>query len=132
MNTVTNQEMLQHYFKQIRSLFPTYGGNEKRFLADFKKSVSDFVDNAPDATFEEILSEFGDPKEIIKDYMNDLDIDNLMTRIRLSKAIRIAVALLVLIALLMASTILAMQYQLHKDAREAIIAFEDIEIIEEP
>jgi hypothetical protein len=127
----SEQDTLKHYLGQIKSLFPVYGKREKRFLADFEKNVRDYIQDDPEATAESAISHFGSPADIIQDYMEYIDIDDLIKRVNIAKKVRLGVFIIVLIFAIVAVTMSIMRYHQYKEAQQAIASIVEIEVGEE-
>ena len=44
--SISNND-LKHYYKEVKTLLPLNGEPEKRFLSEFKSSVSDYICDKP-------------------------------------------------------------------------------------
>jgi hypothetical protein len=122
------RDTLKHYLKQIKSLFPVYGKYEKRFLMDFEKSIRDYLQNNSETAVEEAISHFGNPGDIIRDYIGNIDVDDLIKRVHIAKKVRIGVISVVLIVAIVAVMISVKHYYLHKNAQDSIASIVEVEI----
>jgi nucleotide-binding universal stress UspA family protein len=127
----SERDTLKHYLKQIKSLFPVYGKHEKRFLTDFEKDIQDYLQSDSEASVESAISHFGSPADIIQDYMDNIDIDDLIKRARFAKTVRAGVIIIVLIVAIVAATLSVTYYYQSKEAQEALASIVEIEIDEE-
>jgi hypothetical protein len=125
------RDILKHYLKQIKSLFPVYGKYEKRFLMDFEKSIQGYLESDSEMTIEKAISHFGSPADIIQDYMENIDSDDLIKRVHIAQKIRIGVIAIVLIVAIATTTLSVMHYYQYKEAQKAIASVVEIEMGEE-
>lgn len=56
------------YIRQCRTLFPVYGNSERTFLNRLKVQINEHLDLFPDLSYEELVKQFGTPKEVIMEY----------------------------------------------------------------
>jgi hypothetical protein len=124
----SKRDTVKHYLKQIKSLFPVYGKYEKRFLMDFEKSIQGYLEGDAEMTVEKAISHFGSPGDIIQDYMENINIDDLIKRVHIARKIRMGIIAIVLIAAIVFTSIFIMYYQHHKEAQKAIVSVVEVEI----
>ncbi len=102
------------YFKEVKKIFPISGKREKNFL----KGIQSQINELGDCTYEEIIEEMGEPKDVVASYYEEIDgqylIKKMNTR-RLVKWLGIVVTIIVLI------TCLVFAYEVHKERK----AFEE-------
>ncbi|MBQ8562564.1 MAG: hypothetical protein IJ443_01575 [Firmicutes bacterium] len=97
MNQITNDELKQ-YFKQIKLLLPILGKEERKFLSDFKVTVDEYAESHPGCSLDDIKCRFGEPEDVVHEYVSMLDQFQLCKRINLRNAIKKAIALLMILA----------------------------------
>lgn len=121
----------KHYFKEIKSLFPTFGENEKKYLESFKTDVEECTDTLHDLTYLQLVSQFGDPNVIVSEYLAEADPEYLKKRIRVSKHVRV-MAVVVIVAVIAASLIwAAVLNKLYAEAKAAMLSVKEITIEQE-
>ena len=76
------------YIRQCRTLFPVYGNSERTFLNRLKVQINEHLDLFPDLSYEELVKQFGTPKEVIMEYYANADDDYLLKKIDVSKKIK--------------------------------------------
>jgi uncharacterized membrane protein len=129
MSTVRKNNDIRRYFKEIKSLFPTFGKNEKQFMTDFETEVADYSDSLSQSdspTYMQLISHFGEPKEIAADYLHNENSGELMKRVKTAKYVKICVVVIILIAVIAASVTVAFKYKSYLEGKEAYIAKEEI------
>ena len=76
-----------NYIKTIRQFLPINRKTEKDYLTSLQKKVEVFCENATDITNSDIYKEFGNPREAANNYLNSVDIEELMKAINIRKVI---------------------------------------------
>lgn len=89
---------LKRYYKEIRKNLFCSRKTQIEFLEDARRLVTDFLENQPSATFEDIVQNVGKPKELAETFLETLPDKTEVERVHKSrrKKKRLASALLVL------------------------------------
>ena len=58
----------KQYYREIKTIFPSKGKNERRLLKRYKSRITELCDANPDITYDAILQELGTPIDVITDY----------------------------------------------------------------
>jgi hypothetical protein len=122
---------LNHYFNDIKTLFPVYGKEEKLFLAGLMSNVHEYLADNPGSGYEHIISAFGEPKTIVSQYITDADESYLLKRIRTAAAMRRCVLIIIVLVLISAIVFAAFKYKSYVEMREQYINREVTTVIEE-
>lgn len=96
-----NKEISQ-FLHAVKISFPFFRKSEKRFFSDFCDSVNNYADNNPECTKEDLENHFGNPKNIVRTYYDNMDSDvyyTLMKRTYYLKRISVAIILVLTITL---------------------------------
>ena len=112
------------YIRQCRTLFPVYGNSERTFLNRLKVQINEHLDLFPDLSYEELVKQFGTPKEVIMEYYANADDDYLLKKIDVSKKLK---RFLLFIAILFLSYFFYESYTIY----QAINLIKDQQIIYE-
>ena len=83
-----SKKFIKKYKKEIILSFPLYKKEEKKYVKKFFERVDAYLEDAPETTQEELIREFGSPKDVAADYMIMAEPDHLIKRIRTSYNIR--------------------------------------------
>lgn len=124
-----NQEIekqLKHHLNEIRLLLPIYGKDERKFIKDLKEAMTEFVEQNPDSTWNEIISHFEEPQDVVYNYLTSLDQSQLCKRISLRKTIAKAIIVITIAIIAMLCVRTYFYYDLYKDAQNSIISRETI------
>lgn len=129
MNNVTDNE-LKHYFKQIKTLFPVYSKNEKRFFENFQEDINDYIELKQNVSIVDIKNHFGQPTDIISNYLSELDNEILYKRLSTAKAVKgiIILAIILLISFFVfLGTLAYSDYQAaqHEQIEKEVVVIEE-------
>ncbi|MCI6010721.1 MAG: DUF6120 family protein [Anaerostipes hadrus] len=76
------------YIQQCKSLFPVYGKLERTFLNRLKVQVNEHLDLFPDISYDELVKQFGSPREVVMEYYDNIEDDYLLSKIDLAKKVK--------------------------------------------
>lgn len=91
------QKDIKMYMKKAKMLFPTLGKKEKDYLRGMEQNLMDYVQDHPEVSLDQLYKEFGSPKDVVVEYLNCVDIDDLIKKIRRSIIIKRAVCSIVVV-----------------------------------
>ena len=117
--------MIRKYIHRCKQLFPVYGKYERLFLKRLQQQATDFIAQNPNLTYEELVTQFGSPKDIVVGYYDTIDDDYLLKKLNLVKTIRRAFLAIVLIIVLFVGYRSYVIYQLRLEAKKETIIYED-------
>lgn len=80
MNNICKQ-----YIKQVKTLFPIMGKNEKAYIQNLASSLEDVCEEESIHSLNELYSQFGDPADTLNKYFSSLDTTDIIKRISISK-----------------------------------------------
>ena len=89
----------QLFYKRLRTLFPSIGFAEGKFLRDIKMQLRDYSIENPNAEYEDVVKFFGNPEDVYVDYIKNQEKGRIYLKFQLKKRIRNAIGFLVLIVL---------------------------------
>ena len=76
------------YIQHCKSLFPVYGKLERTFLNRLKVQVNEHLDLFPDISYDELVKQFGSPREVVMEYYDNIEDDYLLSKIDLAKKVK--------------------------------------------
>ena len=62
----------EQYIHNIWTIMPMHTDKEKFYLLDLKKHLKEFMDDHPDCSYEDIVEHFGEPKDIVVEYIQNV------------------------------------------------------------
>ena len=106
--------MIPKYIRRCKQLFPVYGKYEQQFLKRLQQQANEFLAQNPNITYEELVTQFGSPKDIVVGYYDTIDDDYLLKKLNLVKTIRRFFFTIVLVVVLFIGY---RSYILHKGSQ---------------
>ena len=88
------------FFKNAKSNLNCPHKIKKDLILRIESSVYDYIENRPDASYDDITAQFGSPRELADSYINSLDSEEISKAIKKAKTIKIAVIVTCIIALI--------------------------------
>ena len=107
---------ITRYYKNVKTLLPIKGKNEKKYLNGFKQNLSE---------------EFGEPKDVVISYLNSCDENYLIRKLRLRTIISRVLIILTVLALCIALWYSYLFYIGYKESKEQNIDYCESVITEE-
>ena len=83
---------LKRYYRSIRKDLPCSYKMKKRIMQQIQESVDQFLEQNPDADFDEVQLHFGEPQTIALSYIEDQDAPELLRKMRIKKSVLAIVA----------------------------------------
>lgn len=112
------------YFKQLRLLLPIYRKQEKKFIADLKAAVDEYADANPDCSYDDIVSRFEAPAEVVHNYISSMDENDLYNALSSRKLLKRFIAFAVAIILVAFALWCGVLYKAHIDSKNSVITQE--------
>lgn len=91
----------QLFYKRLRTLFPSIGFAEGKFLRDIKMQLRDYSIENPNAEYEDVVKFFGNPEDVYLDYINIQGKEEIYNRFQVKKHIRHTIYLVMILMLIM-------------------------------
>ena len=91
----------QLFYKRLRTLFPSIGFAEGKFLRDIKMQLRDYSIENPNAEYEDVVKFFGNPEEVYVDYIRVQGREEVYNRFQVKKWVRYIIYIFLLILLLL-------------------------------
>ena len=113
------KKYIRKYMKDIRTLFPTMGKDERDYLKGFKENVLDYVQENNVKSKEELFEEYGNPKEVVTEYLNRVDTEYLIKKIKRTTIIKRGILIIVMMFM---GVNLYRATLIYKDYKESINA----------
>lgn len=119
---------VKQYLRNVRSSFPVFRKNERRFFDEFKLAVGEYESLYPECSMNDLDKRFGTPKDIVIDYFNNMDSEKYLSTMRKSLYIKISIitAFVLFIIFFFLQTYLL--FQARNTFEESMIKVEEITI----
>ena len=128
MTLITEQER-KHYIRNIWTLMPIHTKQEKKYIKYLKTTIEERAQQDDSLTIEDIKAEFGEPEDIVHDYIDSIDTDLLIKKISSRERIRKISNFLIVVALIGAVIYTIYTYVDYVGLKNSLIS-EEVTIIE--
>ena len=71
---MTKDKITDEYIKAVQKQFKHYHAADTRFFSDLKDSVISYAAQQDSLDYEQLVSQFGDPQELVNDYFSEQSI----------------------------------------------------------
>ena len=102
------------YCRLVRSFLPCSAKQRSLILGEIKSNLSAYLEENPSASFEEIESRFGTPRQIAVAHVEEMGTEELLKRLRIRKRIFAVISAAVVLALLIWSSVVTIEVIHHK------------------
>ena len=72
---MTKDKITDKYIKAVQKQFKHYHTTDARFISDLKDAVISYAAQQDSLDYEQLVSQFGDPQELVNDYFSEKSID---------------------------------------------------------
>ena len=72
---MTKDKITDAYIKAVQKQFKHYHATDTRFISDLKDAVISYAAQQDSLNYEQLVSQFGDPQELVNDYFSEQSID---------------------------------------------------------
>lgn len=108
------------YYREIKTLFPSKGKNERRLLRRYKYRITELCDTDSNISYAAIIQELGTPIDVITDYYENVETEYLMRRLQSTKLVRHFIYIMLIVALILLIVSISFNYKLYIDATHSI------------
>ena len=127
---IDNEQIIRSYIKEIKHHFPIYKSDEKKFINDLQNAIMDFSNETKEFTYNELISHFGSPKDLVANYLLEADAQHLSREIRYSHRIKLISIFSIGTIIASLATVIMFQFLFYYHAQTSYISRE-VTIIEE-
>lgn len=96
---MTKDKITDEYIKAVQKQFKHYHAADTRFISDLKNAVISYAAQQDSLDYEQLVSQFGDPQELVNDYFSEQSIDKQKRSLRFSRNVKITCTIVILIVL---------------------------------
>lgn len=127
MNDNQNQKKwAKYYYRDIRRLLKCPRQTRQRLMGDLQNSIENYLEDYPDATQDQLISHFGSPDEIARDYLASLDQEELQKQISRNSTVRRNLLIILIVVALITGSV----YFLLHNWRTNVSYYYDVGITE--
>ena len=103
------------YCRLVRSFLPCSAKQRRLILGEIKNNLSAYLEENPSASFKEIESRFGTPRQIAVAHVEEMGTEELLKQLRIRKRIFAVISAAVVLALLIWGSMVTAVYIESKD-----------------
>lgn len=96
-----NSNAKDKYFKDIKTLLPIKGSQEKEYLAKINKNLDEYQFDNPNSSYNDYIEKFGTAKDVVIAYLQNCNEDYLISKLRIRNIFIKVITLITLISILM-------------------------------
>ena len=111
------------YFRQIKTLLPIYGKEEKQFIRHLRTDMEEYIDAHPSCSWKDICDEFETPYEAVYGYLSAFPAEDLCRSIRSRKRIRIVLIIVLILSALIFTFKTYQYYLMCEDSKDNIVVY---------
>lgn len=89
------QKELKKYIREVKKLLICDSKTKKKFIKDFSESLYDYADSKDETDIHIIRKHFGNPEEIAKSFLSEMDIKTVKKRMALKSVILTALIIII-------------------------------------
>lgn len=118
-------KICKEYISEIKALFPIKGKQERAYIKKVMADIEDFCEEANVASKQELYDNYGNPNDVVHNYLSAVDTAYIAKQIRITRYIKTFVIALLVLATIAASALclyLYSEYQIYK--RQEVIGME--------
>ena len=92
-------KQIKRYIKKIKRNMKLLPNSNKQLMSDIENDIFDFIENENVTDFEKVVQRFGSPRDVLKVFANEEDMQILLKKLRNSKILSGVVLALFLVIL---------------------------------
>lgn len=116
---------IDKYIHDIKLLMPISTAESRRYLADVRSSIDNYLEQNSDAGIQDIYDEFGTPSDVAIDYIRSMDSNDLIRKLSSARMVRALIATVIIAVLLALAVFIGFRYKYYLDAKNSIITKEE-------
>lgn len=121
------------YIKLLNSLIYFKGSKERKFIHDMENDINEYLSSNPDATYNELIQEFGTPWENFSSYLQNQTSEYLLKRIKIKNIIYSFLFISIVFVILIFGSLSYYWNRIYRETLESnIYGFQnEIEVLDE-
>ena len=119
------------YISEIRTLFPIKRKSERKYLKNLASDIDAFCEEANITTKQELYQKYGTPPEVVCSYFSSLNTEQIVQKLRVSKAIKVTLVCLIILATIATTAYCIHLHNIFESFKRSEIAISDEAIVVE-
>lgn len=116
--------------KNILALMSLKSKKEKEYIEDYMISVKEFCNESKNATYNDIIENFGEPKDVVIAYLKECDENYLLKKINTRNIIKKTASGFIVVVCCLALIATYLLYKGYSEAKNSYITREEVFIEE--
>ena len=112
---------IKKYIKNICTIMPMHTKKEKFYLNELKKHLNEYLDDHPQCSYDDIVQQFGEPKDIVVEYIQNSDENDLIKRMKLKSILQKFLIFISVICTILAIWFGVLWYDYMQNEKDSII-----------
>lgn len=125
------QKIIKKYLHEIHKQFSICPAKEKTFLHTLENEIKTFAEQTDNLDYRNLVEHFGEPSDLVKDYISEETPDILKKRLSFTRHIHMIVIIIIFFALVCTAIFIGIRYKIYQETQNSYIHREIITIEEE-
>ena len=114
-------KICKEYISEIKALFPIKRKQEREYINKLVSDIEGFCEEANVTTKEDLYTEYGQPNDIVNNYLSTINTAHMVKQIKTARYVKILIIAMLVMATIATSALcitLYSEYQIFKDKEE--------------
>lgn len=114
-------KICKEYISEIKALFPIKRKQEREYINKLVSDIEGFCEEANVTTKKDLYTEYGQPNDIVNNYLSTINIAHMVKQIKTARYVKILIIAMLVMATIATSALcitLYSEYQIFKDKEE--------------
>ncbi|MCM1179341.1 MAG: DUF6120 family protein [Clostridium sp.] len=116
-----SNRIIRKYLREIRHFLPIFHQSEKRYVTDLRHAIEDYAATVEHLSFDTLITEFGEPKDLASNYVLGQEASILRNAIKFSNYIKVGILSVVLTLFIIAGFQNYFAYRHYQEAKDSYI-----------
>lgn len=112
---------IKAYISKIKTLLPVYSKPERQFINKLKENIYSYVASHKVASMNDIENQFGEPFEIVRGYIESMDIEALISKMSVRKMLRRITVIILIFAVIGLSILGGFYYKGYQYYKNTVV-----------
>ena len=114
----------QRYMKEIQNLLPGFHLKKKKLFIDLQNEIFSYVQQTESITYEQLVKQFGQPSELVANYLSTETPETLQHKFQFAHAMRVVICMSIIVALICLGLYFTRWAQIKQEAHESNVSRE--------
>lgn len=118
---MVSEKEIKKFITEVDSLLPVHSKRERLFLKKLKLSIEDYGNENSFSSLQDIIDNFGEPLDVVRSYVDSMDIDMLMKEISARRILKRIFITVLICAVLGLSILAGFTYKGYLEYKNTIV-----------